>query len=73
MARKVSESSGNIFLDIGFPPHEAEVMLLRAKLAEALREMREALYDGSRRTRRAQRKAVLRVAKDAKDAKGTIN
>ena len=37
MARKVTESSGNIFLDLGFPPHEAEVMLLRARLAEALR------------------------------------
>ncbi len=37
MARKVIESSGNIFLDLGFPPHEAEVMLLRARLAEALR------------------------------------
>src|SRR6185295_10755817 len=36
MGRKVTESSGNIFLDMGFPPHEAEVMLLRAKLAEAL-------------------------------------
>ena len=38
MVRKVTESSGNIFLDLGFPPHEAEVMLLRAKLAEALRQ-----------------------------------
>ena len=38
MARKVTESSGNIFLDLGFAPHEAEVMLLRAQLAEALRE-----------------------------------
>jgi predicted XRE-type DNA-binding protein len=37
VARKVTESTGNIFLDMGFPPHEAEVMLLRAKLAEALR------------------------------------
>lgn len=38
MAKKqVTESSGNIFLDLGFPPHEAEVMLLRATLAEALR------------------------------------
>ena len=37
MARRVTESSGNIFLDLGFPPHEAEVMLLRARLAEALR------------------------------------
>jgi predicted XRE-type DNA-binding protein len=37
MGRKVTESSGNIFVDLGFPPHEAAVMLLRAKLAEALR------------------------------------
>ncbi len=39
MAKKVKamESSGNIFLDLGFPPHEAAVMLLRAELAEALR------------------------------------
>jgi predicted XRE-type DNA-binding protein len=36
MTKKVTESSGNIFLDLGFPPHEAEVMLLRARLAEAL-------------------------------------
>ncbi len=37
MPRKAKTSSGNVFLDLGFPPHEAEVMLLRAKLAEALR------------------------------------
>ncbi len=37
MAKKVVRSSGNIFLDLGFPPHEAAVMLLRAELAEALR------------------------------------
>ncbi len=37
MAKKVVKSSGNIFLDLGFPPHEAAVMLLRAELAEALR------------------------------------
>lgn len=37
MVKKVTESSGNIFLDLGFPPHEAVVMLLRAQLAEALR------------------------------------
>ena len=37
----VTESSGNIFLDLGFPPHEAEVMLLRAQLAEALRTWME--------------------------------
>jgi predicted XRE-type DNA-binding protein len=37
MVKMVTESSGNIFLDLGFPPHEAAVMLLRAQLAEALR------------------------------------
>ncbi|HXU32535.1 MAG TPA: XRE family transcriptional regulator [Thermoanaerobaculia bacterium] len=28
----------NVFLDLGFPPHEAAVMLLRCELAEALRQ-----------------------------------
>jgi predicted XRE-type DNA-binding protein len=37
MAKKVVKSSGNVFLDLGFAPHEASVMLLRAQLAEALR------------------------------------
>ena len=37
MARKTSKSSGNIFVTLGFPPHEASVLLLRAQLAEALR------------------------------------
>ena len=37
MTKKVTESSGNIFKDLGFPPHEAQVMLLRAQLAEGLR------------------------------------
>jgi predicted XRE-type DNA-binding protein len=38
MAKRATKSSGNIFLDLGFPPHEAEVMLMRARLAEALRQ-----------------------------------
>jgi predicted XRE-type DNA-binding protein len=37
MAKKAVKSSGNVFLDLGFAPHEASVMLLRAQLAEALR------------------------------------
>ena len=37
MAKRVTKSSGNIFLDLGFPAHQASVMLLRAQLAEALR------------------------------------
>ena len=32
-----TKSSGNIFTDLGFQPHEAAVMLLRCELAEALR------------------------------------
>ena len=35
--KTITESSGNIFLDLGFPPHEAAVLLLRAEVAEALR------------------------------------
>ena len=37
MAKKAVRSSGNVFLDLGFEPHEASVMLLRGQLAEALR------------------------------------
>jgi predicted XRE-type DNA-binding protein len=37
MKKRVTKSSGNVFLDLGFPAHEASVMLLRAQLAEALR------------------------------------
>jgi predicted XRE-type DNA-binding protein len=33
----ITRGSGNVFLDLGFPPHEAAVMLLRCELAEALR------------------------------------
>jgi predicted XRE-type DNA-binding protein len=33
-----TESSGNIFINLGFQPHEAAVMLLRCELAEALRK-----------------------------------
>jgi predicted XRE-type DNA-binding protein len=41
MTKRYTKSSGNIFLDLGFPPHEASVMLLRAQLAEALRTWME--------------------------------
>ena len=30
------ESSGNVFLDLGFPPAEAEHLLLRSKLMSAV-------------------------------------
>lgn len=35
---RIIQGSGNVFLDLGFPPHEAAVMLLRCELAEALRQ-----------------------------------
>jgi predicted XRE-type DNA-binding protein len=35
---RIARGGGNIFLDLGFPPHEAAVMLLRCTLAEALRK-----------------------------------
>ena len=38
MAKKATKSSGNVFLDMGFAPHEASVLLLRAQLAEVLRQ-----------------------------------
>jgi predicted XRE-type DNA-binding protein len=41
MKRKPTKASGNIFLDLGFPGHEASVLLLRAQLAEALRAWME--------------------------------
>ena len=35
---QITRGSGNVFLDLGFPPHEAAVMLLRCEIAEALRK-----------------------------------
>jgi predicted XRE-type DNA-binding protein len=35
---RIRKGSDNVFLDLGFPPHEAAVMLLRCELAEALRQ-----------------------------------
>jgi predicted XRE-type DNA-binding protein len=32
------KGTGNVFLDLGFPPHEAAVMLLRCEIAETLRK-----------------------------------
>jgi predicted XRE-type DNA-binding protein len=36
---KVTESTGNVFLDLGFPPDEAWSLLLRSKLMLRLREI----------------------------------
>ena len=56
MAPKFTKSSGNIFLDLGFPPHEAAVMLLRAQLAEALRRWME--REGLTQARAAKRLGI---------------
>ena len=53
---KFTKSSGNIFLDLGFPPHEAAVMLLRAQLAEALRRWME--REGLTQARAAKRLGI---------------
>jgi predicted XRE-type DNA-binding protein len=36
---EITPSSGNVFLDLGFPPEEAENLKLRAHLMSELREM----------------------------------
>lgn len=51
--RRITRGSGNVFLDLGFPLHEAVVMLLRCELAEALRKWmaREGLTQAQAATR----------------------
>ncbi len=53
---RIAESSGNIFLDLGFPPHEAAVLLLRAEVAEALRAWME--REGLTQARAAKRLGI---------------
>ncbi len=47
----------NVFLDLGFPPHEAAVMLLRCELAEALRKWMD--REGITQAEAAQRLGVV--------------
>lgn len=37
MKKKTTKSSGNVFLDLGFPPEEATVLAMRAELMADLR------------------------------------
>jgi len=53
---EITQGSGNIFLDLGFPPHEATVMLLRCELAEALRAWMD--REGYTQTQAAKRLGV---------------
>jgi predicted XRE-type DNA-binding protein len=41
MSRRATKSSGNVFLDLGFPPEEAAVLKLRSDLMGDLREFIE--------------------------------
>jgi predicted XRE-type DNA-binding protein len=35
---KITESSGNVFADLGFPPEEAAVLAMRAELMNSVRD-----------------------------------
>ena len=39
MSKKVVRSSGNVFVDLGFPPEEATVLAMRADLLATLRTL----------------------------------
>lgn len=39
MSKKVVRSSGNVFVDLGFPPEEATVLAMRADLMATLRTL----------------------------------
>ena len=39
MSKKVARSSGNVFIDLGFPPEEAAVLAMRADLMATLRTL----------------------------------
>lgn len=42
MKTRITKSSGNVFVDLGFPPDEVAVLTLRAELMVALRKLIEA-------------------------------
>ncbi len=49
-ARRVKGAKNmNMFLDLGFPPHEAAVMFLRCELAEALRKWLDPQVEAAKR------------------------
>ncbi len=54
--KSVTRRSGNIFIHLGFEPHQAAVMLLRCELAEALRKWID--RDGLTQAEAAQRLGV---------------
>lgn len=41
MKKSIVKSSGNVFLDLGFPPEEAAILLMRSELMVALKKFIE--------------------------------
>ncbi len=41
MKKPIVKSSGNVFLDLGFPPEEAAILLMRSELMVALKKFIE--------------------------------
>ena len=39
MKERITKSSGNVFIDLGFPPEEAAVLAMRAELMAKLRTL----------------------------------
>ena len=56
MKLKVTRSSGNVFRDLGFPPEEAEHLLVRSDLMVRVQKM-----IASRRLKQAEVAKILRV------------
>lgn len=58
MSANITESSGNVFADLGFESPEAAVLEMRAKLMSDLRE-----YIQSRRTTQVQAAKLLKIGR----------
>ena len=56
MKHKVTRSNGNVFRDLGFPPHEAEHLIVRSDLMIKIQELIV-----SRRLKQAEVAKILRV------------
>ena len=74
--RRITPGSGNVFLDLGFPPHEAAVMLLRCELAEALRKWM--VREGLTQAQAAKRLGVAQpriseIARDSEIARNQVD
>ena len=62
MKSKITKSSGNVFVDLGFSPDEVVVLTLRAELMVALRKLIAAKGWTQARAAQAGRTVKLRLA-----------